>query len=299
MVTETILSPNVVKVDKLTSADSNDKKKNLPSNPPALGIGIVEGTIVDNLNSQISHVCDFSLDIQKNIGLKKYIKAISRFIRDGIRAIKLALGFGEPSGIIFTTIEQLKSIAGYIRYIQKEYIQPVLDFQKYVLNVVVKIKKIIQWILSLPAKIFAMLKDCLTRLYKTIANIFSDAWNEATAEEAADYAAENPTSDLVAEPPGTPEEGSFSDLRDAIKDLNSARNDLGEAVKTAAEGTVTILSSATNLTSASISTTTNGDLDSESLKTIIIASEQASANATIASENSSNNVSNLINATGV
>ena len=248
MVTEAIPSPNVAKVDSLTSADSNDKKNNLPSNPPALGVGIVEGTIVDNLNSQISHVCDFSLDIQKNIGLKKYIKAISRFIRDGIRAVKLALGFGEPSGLIFTVIEKLKAAAAFIRYVQKEYIQPVLDFQKYVLDVVVKIKKLIQWILSLPAKIFAMLKGCLTRLYKTIASIFSDAWNEATAEEAADFAAQNPTSDLITEPPGTPEEASFSELKDAVSDLNRAKNELTQGVETVVRDTVTILASATNLT---------------------------------------------------
>ena len=297
MVTEAIPSPNVAKVDSLSSADSNDKKKNLPSNPPALGVGIVEGTIVDNLNSQISHVCDFSLDIQKNIGLKKYVKAISRFIRDAIRAVKLKLGFGDFSGVTFTIIEELKALAAFIRYVQKEYIQPVLDFQKYVLDVVVKIKKLIQWILSLPAKIFAMLKGCLTRLYKTIASIFSDAWNEATAEEAADFAAQNPTSDLITEPPGTPEEGSFAELRDAVSDLNRARNELTQEVETVVKDTVTILASVTNLTS--ISTTDDGDLDPESLAEIVIEVEKTSANATLVAENSLNNVSDVTNATGV
>jgi len=296
MATEAIPSPNVAKVDSLTSADSNDKKNNLPSNPPALGVGIVEGTIVDNLNSQISHVCDFSLDIQKNIGLKKYIKAISRFIRDGIRAVKLALGFGEPSGLIFTVIEKLKAAAAFIRYVQKEYIQPVLDFQKYVLDVVVKIKKLIQWILSLPAKIFAMLKDCLTRLYKTIASIFSDAWNEATAEEAADFAAQNPTSDLITEPPGTPEEGSFAELREAANDLNNARNELTQGVETVVKDTVTILASATNLTS--VSTTADGDLDPELVTQILVEVEESSTNATLVAENNFNNVSNITNAKG-
>lgn len=297
MATEAIPSPNVAKIDSLTSADTNDKKKNLPSNPPALGVGIVEGTIVDNLNSQISHVCDFSLDIQKNIGLKKYVKAISRFIRDGIRAVKLALGFGEPSGLIFTVIEKLKAAAAFIRYVQKEYIQPVLDFQKYVLDVVVKIKKLIQWILSLPAKIFAMLKGCLTRLYKTIASLFSDAWNEATAEEAADFAAQNPTSDLITEPPGTPEEGSFSELRETANDLNNARNELTQEVETAVKDTVTILASATNLTS--VSTTDDGDLDSEYIETILVEVEESSANATLVSENNLNNVTDVTKANGV
>ena len=295
MATEAIPSPNVAKVDSLTSADSNDKKNNLPSNPPALGVGIVEGTIVDNLNSQISHVCDFSLDIQKNIGLKKYVKAISRFIRDAIRAVKLKLGFGDFSGVTFTIIEELKALAAFIRYVQKEYIQPVLDFQKYVLDVVVKIKKLIQWILSLPAKIFAMLKGCLTRLYKTIASIFSDAWNEATAEEAADFAAQNPTSDLITEPPGTPEEGSFAELREAASDLNNARNELTQGVETVVKDTVTILASATNLTSVS---TTDGDLDPELLTEILVEVEESSVNATLVAENNMNNVSNITNAKG-
>jgi len=297
MATEAIPSPNVAKIDSLTSADTNDKKKNLPSNPPALGVGIVEGTIVDNLNSQISHVCDFSLDIQKNIGLKKYVKAISRFIRDGIRAVKLALGFGEPSGLIFTVIEKLKAAAAFIRYVQKEYIQPVLDFQKYVLDVVVKIKKLIQWILSLPAKIFAMLKGCLTRLYKTIASIFSDAWNEATAEEAADFAAQNPTSDLITEPPGTPEEGSFAELRDAVSDLNRARNELTQEVETVVKDTVTILASATNLTS--VSTTDDGDLDPEFIKELTTEVEQSAEAATIVAENNLNIVTDVTKANGV
>lgn len=295
MATEVIPSPNVAKIDSLTSADTNDKKKNLPSNPPALGVGIVEGTIVDNLNSQISHVCDFSLDIQKNIGLKKYVKAISRFIRDGIRAVKLALGFGEPTGIIFTVIEKLKAAAAFVRYVQKEYIQPVLDFQKYVLDVVVKIKKLIQWILSLPAKIFAMLKGCLTRLYKTIASLFSDAWNEAAAEEAADFAAQNPTSDLITEPPGTPEEGSFAELREVASDLNNARNELTQEVETVVKDTVTILASATNLNSIS---TTDGDLDPEFIENLLVEVEESSANATLVAENSLNNVSDVTNAPG-
>ena len=140
-----------------------------------------------------------------------------------------------------------------------------------------------------------MLKGCLTRLYKTIASIFSDAWNEATAEEAADFAAQNPTSDLITEPPGTPEEGSFAELREAASDLNRARNELTQGVETVVRDTVTILASATNLTSVS---TTDGDLDSELLTEILVEVEESSANATLVAENSLNNVSDVTNATG-
>ena len=136
----------------------------------------------------------------------------------------------------------------------------------------------------------------MTRLYKTIASIFSDAWNEASAEEAADFAAQNPTSDLITEPPGTPEEGSFAELRETASDLNNARNELTQGVETVVKDTVTILASATNLTSVS---TTDGDLDSELLTEILVEVEESSANATLVAENSLNNVSDVTNATKI
>jgi hypothetical protein len=69
----------------------------------------------------------------------------------------------------------LKAIAEEIRYIQKTYIQPIIDFEKYVLAVIVKIRAIVQWILSLPARILQLLYTCLTNLLKALANIFTDA----------------------------------------------------------------------------------------------------------------------------
>ena len=102
---------------------------------------------------------------------------------------------------------------------------------------------------------------------------------------------------MITEPPGTPEEGSFAELRDAVSDLNRARNELTQEVETVVKDTVTILASVTNLTS--ISTTDDGDLDPESLAEIVIEVEKTSANATLVAENSLNNVSDVTNATGV
>ena len=42
--------------------------------------------------------------------------------------------------------------------------------------VFVKIRAIIQWILSLPAKLLAMLSECLTQLLKSLGQIFIDEW---------------------------------------------------------------------------------------------------------------------------
>jgi hypothetical protein len=133
-------------------------------------------------NAAVIHSCDFTNDLKKSIGLKPFLKAIAKWIREGIRKIQQLMGFGDPSGSFSQTINMLKSIAEYLNYINKEYIQPIIKFQKYVLAVLVKIRAIIQWILSLPAKLLKLLQDCLAKLLKSIATMFADVWKEASQE---------------------------------------------------------------------------------------------------------------------
>jgi hypothetical protein len=71
-------------------------------------------------------------------------------------------------------IDKLKSFAREAKRIQKEIIQPIIDFEKYVLAYITKLRAMITWILSLPARLLAILQDCLQRLLKLVANIFSD-----------------------------------------------------------------------------------------------------------------------------
>jgi len=84
-------------------------------------------------NAAVIHSCDFTNDLKKNIGLKKFLKAIAKWIREGIRKIQQLMGFGDPSGSFSETINMLKAAAEYLNYINKEYIQPIIKFEKYVL----------------------------------------------------------------------------------------------------------------------------------------------------------------------
>jgi hypothetical protein len=171
--------------------------------------GNVEGTSIDATNNSLTHSCDFVNDLKKSIGLKKFLKAIMRWVREGIRAIQRFLGLSDPSGSFSQLINMLKSFAEYVRYIQKEYIEPINDFLKYVLAVITKIRAIIQWILSLPAKLLALLKECLMKLLTTLANIFADAWAESKLDV--------PSQDVGK---------GFSELASAVKDAGSAVSDL-------------------------------------------------------------------------
>ena len=153
-----------------------------PSNTPGTCYGRVEGTIIDATNKKRAHVCDFISEMQKNIALKKYTKAIGRFIREAIQKIMKLLGLSDRTGKFSYIINKLKAFAAELRRINKEIIQPIIDFEKYVLAYITKLRALIQWILSLPAALLKLLADCLARLLKLIKSIFSDIISEATKD---------------------------------------------------------------------------------------------------------------------
>jgi hypothetical protein len=112
--------------------------------------------------------------MQKNINLKKYTKALANQIREAIRAVMKALGFTDATGQYSWILNTLKAYAREVRRIQKEIIQPIIDFEKYVLAYIVKVREMITWILGLPERFLAMLNDCLQRLLKLVNQIFLD-----------------------------------------------------------------------------------------------------------------------------
>ena len=227
-----ITNPNVAQ-------SNNGVEKNPPvvTNPydipnkgpttPVTATGNMKNTTIDKLNHDLAHACDFVLDLKKSIGLKKFIKAIAKAIREGIRKIMQLLGMTDASGSYSTIINKLKKIAEEIRYIQKTYIQPIIDFEKYVLAVIVKIRAIVQWILSLPARILQLLYTCLKNLLTALANIFSDALSEAGDEV----------------PIGQGQD--FKELVAAAKDTMNAGVDLLKTTSVAVAGAAVIATSAT------------------------------------------------------
>lgn len=139
-----------------------------------LGRGIVQGTMVNKNNNDLAHVCDFISEMQKNINLKQYTKALANQIREAIRWVMKALGFSDATGQYSWILNTLKAYARELRRIQKEIIQPIVDFEKYVLAYIVKVRAMITWLLSLPERFLAVLKDCLDRMLKLIAQVMLD-----------------------------------------------------------------------------------------------------------------------------
>ena len=149
---------------------------NTKGNPqqPALALSVVKDTSIGAANDNLTHVCDFVSEMQKNINLKEYTKAIGRQIRQAIRAVLKALGFSDATGQGSVIIAALKEIKSELDYINKKILQPIQDFQKYVVAYITKLRAILQWIQSLPAKFLAMLQDCLSKILKQISSVFTD-----------------------------------------------------------------------------------------------------------------------------
>jgi len=189
----------------------------------------IVGTTTHRRNQNLIHSCDFANDLKKSIYLKKFLKSIARWVREGIRKIMQVLGFTDSSGSFSSIINALKKLAKELKYIKTEYIDPIIEFEKYVLAVLVKIRAIIQWILSLPAKILALLAACLLKLLKSLVQMFVDAWKESGAELGQ-------SSDAGK---------SWEELSGAIKDAAKAAGELLTATSTAAGLAVGIGVSAT------------------------------------------------------
>jgi hypothetical protein len=169
--------PNNAPIDN-TGRETNPPVNNNPGNGgttfPSLSSGLVANTIISLTNADLAHVCDFSLDIEKNTQLKQFIISQNQNIKDAKRAIMLALGYSDATGSYQWLIDDLKAITRALKYIQKHVIQPILDFENLVIGYLQKLKAIIAYILSLPARFLKLLQSCLSNLYKAIANVFSD-----------------------------------------------------------------------------------------------------------------------------
>ena len=88
--------PNGITVETNAPTSSDAPKSGQPSNTPTQAFDL--GEIVITSNKERDHVCDFKLEMNKNINLSKYTKAIANTIREAVRKLLSALGLTDTSG---------------------------------------------------------------------------------------------------------------------------------------------------------------------------------------------------------
>ena len=156
-----------------------------PSLPP-LGRGVVQFTAIDTSNRRRAHVCDISYEVDQTVGaMKNLYGPIVEAIR---KLINLVVGSSnyDPTGLVKQAIEFARQIVRFIKDVAStlKKIKEIIDDYLTVLR---KIAAMISYILSLPERALAFLKDCLLNLYKTIragiASLFAfDGPSESFAE---------------------------------------------------------------------------------------------------------------------
>lgn len=204
-------------------------------------------------NAQRSHVCDFILEMKKDIDLSKYTKALANTIREAVRKLLALLGTTDSSGVTTFLINTLKNIARELRDFNKYILKPITDFAKTVIDYIATLRSIIAWILSLPAKLAQLLSDCLTRLRKLVASVFTS---------------------LVAvgsgvDPNATPGQ-DFGELIAAAKDATTAVNE----TLTAAQETTTAVAGVAISAVALFSPTTPAEANSATSQALDVMLEQ-------------------------
>jgi hypothetical protein len=187
---------------------------------PASARSVVTGTSRGNSNKNIAHVCSFIDDMRKNIYLKKFIKASAQAVRDGIRAILQALGLADVGGAFTYITAKLRAAAQWLKTVQK-YLKDIINFEKYVLAYITKIRAIIAWIRSLPARFLALLAVCLAKFLKLIKSVMTDFFKEVALG------------------------GETNDLINAAKEFANETLNTVKLATVAAAGAITIVGSAT------------------------------------------------------
>jgi hypothetical protein len=145
--------------------------KGEPSLPPTAR-GKVEDTGLNVSNQNLTHVCDFTNELQRDLALVRLeFSALMNKIRQAIRAFIASLGL-DPSGEISRLVSLAKSLLRELKYIQ-DIIQEIVDIKNVLIEYARKVRAMIDYILSLPAKLLALLQDCLQNFLGSIASVIS------------------------------------------------------------------------------------------------------------------------------
>jgi hypothetical protein len=197
-----------------------------PTSPPALR-GVMKGTTTNIANNNRAHVCDISAEMKRaSSWVKMQFGVIVEGVRKAIRAVLLALGF-TPDG----TSSRLKELAAAIKAEAKKIkkiLKEVNDAIEVFSRFVQQVKQMIEWILSLPAKLLALLKDCLSELQKSLTKSFTDLFSPAGS------------SSIVSD---------IRDIANTVKDVASeALNTVNNAAAAAADAAAVVTTVTTAVT---------------------------------------------------
>lgn len=167
------------------------REKDKPLNA-RLAREVVEGTLVNKTNNELTISCDVTALVQYNTAkVKMFFSNVIQKIRDAVRAFLMGLGFGDPSGEARKAMQIAKEILAEIKRIKKVF-DEIKEWIQLIRDVIQRVRDFIEFIKSLPEKFASLIRNCLNSILSSVTsgvqsliNIPGMAISGATAEVSA------------------------------------------------------------------------------------------------------------------
>lgn len=123
-------------------------------------------------NEDKTFSCDLSDETKLKILTKKQaVLSAVRWLRDQIASL---FSLDSNSALAQSIKAAVKQLTALLKSIQK-FLTVVNDIILEIAKITAKIRQMINWILSLPARLLALLQECLTHFFNSLSDAFSDS----------------------------------------------------------------------------------------------------------------------------
>ena len=137
---------------------------------------LLKQTTIHRANQNRKHVCDVAGLMKRSAALARLkFSEIMDSIRTAIKAVLKALGL-TPSGETSYWIEQAKKLARELKDIARK-ISEIADLVTVIVDFAKRVRAMIDFILGLPAKLYALLKQCLAELIASLTSGFTELFS--------------------------------------------------------------------------------------------------------------------------
>ena len=145
---------------------------------PRLARGELAGSLIDQANQNLAHVCDESIAIRINAGFEKLKNSqLMVAIREKIKALIKTLNGTDQSGLVTFAKNLLIKLKGAIQY-ALGIINEIVDFTKLAQEIYSTVKSIVDYILNLPAKLLKELRGCISVVLAGVSSLFAGVTSE-------------------------------------------------------------------------------------------------------------------------
>jgi hypothetical protein len=143
-----------------------------PSLPP-MAREKIEETGIDKSNNSLEHVCDITNELRRDTALARLkFSQIMNKVRTFINELIAKLGL-DPSGEISKAISFAKKLLAKLKY-YRDVLNEILDINEVLVEYARRVRAMIDYILSLPAKLANLLANCLSNFLGAISTVFSE-----------------------------------------------------------------------------------------------------------------------------